>query len=246
MVRLAPSSIPNSILRDDILTPELLEAEPRVIVSTVYSNLIEQTEKPRSATPHPAKNIVETLDLIVDAIQDYETRTHVLERDKIRIVYENPMDPIEYDTVTLSIARRQPGSFSQGAPFEGSVKNRRPLLREEFADPDNPGYRKAVLGYFHDNIIRITCWGLTNKSANKLMLKVEEIIEQYIWYFRLSGVNRFLYEQHGLQVEHTVNNARIYGRPIDYFCRTETIRTVSEKELEVVCVNLAIREGENL
>lgn len=241
------NQIPESILRRDILTTDLTQEPPRIIVSRIYSSLLEATERPpKNVTPGTSKNIIEVMSLVKDSIEDYENRQNTNTRDRVTVVYEDPDKELETETISLSIETRQPGAFQTGPPLGAQIKNQRPLLREETADPDHPGYRRAILGYFHDNTLRLTCWALTNKTANARMLWLEEVMEQYIWYFRISGVNRFLYLKHGPQLVKTVSNNRIYGRPIDYFVRTETIRAISEKELETIYVNLAFRKDENL
>lgn len=241
------NAIPGSILRTDILSDEDKKAQARLIVSRQYATIIEAAESaPRSVTTGASKNIVQVMDLIKDAIEDYETRMHVLDRDHVNVVYQEPSEPIKYETISIEIFRREPGAFGAGKPFESTVKNYRPMLREETEDTEHPGYKRAVLGYYHDNVLRLTCWGLTNKSANARMLWLEEIMEQYMGYFRYSGTNRILYLHHPQQVVRTVSNSKLYGRPIDYFVRTETLRTVSEKELEVIYLNLALRNDENL
>jgi hypothetical protein len=240
--------IPESVLRRDILTPDLTTVPQRVIVSQHYASLIEGAEVvPKSTTPGNSKNIIEVMSLVKDAIEDYERRQHTNEKDHVLVTYEDPDTPVQVETITLSIDSRQPGGFGGGPPFQTQVKNQRPILREETEDPDAPGYKRAILGYLHDNILRLTCWALTNKAANARMLWLEEVMEQYLWYFRISGTNRFLYYKHGPQLVKTISNNRMYGRPIDYFVRTETLRAVSEKELETIYVNLAFRKDyENL
>lgn len=248
------NDIPLSILRSDIINPDLLEEPPRIIASYHYSAMISNAQTsptgvPRITSKGEAKNIVQVMDLIKDAIENYETRTSVPNRSKVKVVYEDPDKMIEFDTISISIEKRQPGLFGQGKPFDNSVgahKNLRPVLREEGDDPDNPGYRRAVLGYWHDNIIRLTCWSLTNKEANARMLWTEEIMEQYNFYIGLHGTNRFLYWQHPPQVVKIISNNRIYGRPIDFFVRTETIRAVTEKSLEEIYMRIAARQDENI
>jgi hypothetical protein len=130
--------------------------------------------------------------------------------------------------------------FSQGRPMEKKVQNLRPIVREILDDPDNPGYRKAILGYFYDNILRITCWARTNKAANARALWLEDVMEEYTWFFVYSGVNRILYQGRGPERYKDVANNRIYGRSVDYFVRTEKLRTISQKTLEEIVINLAV------
>jgi hypothetical protein len=238
-----------SDLRNDIVDEALLESPYRIEVikeeaSHLYSSIVNQASAAgKTVTPGVTKDIIETMDLIGDVILNYQDRVHATEDSKVKIVYEKPDIPIESEVIEISIADRNPGQFSQGSTFEGGVKNRRPLLREEREDPDNPGYRRAVLGYFHDNVLRLTCWARTNKEANKRALWLEQVMEEYAWYFARSGVNRLLYE--GWRVPEVINidNNRFYGRPIDYFVRTERLTNVSQKVLEEICLRIAASSG---
>jgi len=197
----------------------------------------------------PSKNIVEVMSLVKDAIEDYEKRTSVPDKSKVTVVYDEPHIAIELETISLKIQQREPGMFGQDKPFQnsaGAVKNIVPILREEGDDPDNPGYKRAIFGYWHDNILRITCWSMTNKEANARMLWLEEVMEQYRYYFIVHGTNRFFYWRHPDQIAKIISNNILYGRPIDFYVKTETIRAVSEKELEQIYIKVAARRDGNL
>lgn len=235
-----------SDLRRDMIDPELLKDPYRVkvIAESIFQNIISQAvsnEKTRS--PGIAKDIVETMDLVGKMILDYQDRVHANEDSKVIIVYEKIDKPIESEAIALSIADRNPGQWAQGSTLEGGVKNRRPILRELKEDPDNPGYQRAILGYFHDNVLRLTCWARTNKEADKRALWLEQVMEEYAWYFSYSGVNRLLYEGWKVPVTINIDNNRYYGRPVDYFVRTERLTNVSQKVLEEICLYVAPSNG---
>lgn len=231
-----------SVLRTDILPAELTENQQRVrvIAETQYNTILHNSVRlEKTKTPQPSKSIIEVMELVSQAISDYETRTHTNEDAKVGVTYENPDTTRQVEVISMSLARREPGMFAQGSPFQGNVKNRRPLLREEVVDPDHPGYKRAVLGFFYDNILRLTCWARTNKQANERALWLENVMEEYTWFFVYSGVNRLLYD--GRRDETVYDEGtKYYGRPIDYFVRTEKIRQVSEKTLEEVVIRLAL------
>lgn len=243
---MAANKIPGSTLRTDILPDELKEPSPRIIVQRQYQTMLTHAKRmpdARSVTPGTAKDIIESMELFKKAIDDYERRQNLNERDKIVVSYDTPDKDIEYPSVTLSVDRREPGSYSQGAPFEGTVRNLSPVLREEKDDPDNPGYRLAILGYYYDNLISLTCWALSNKEVESLALKVETIMEQYRWYFAVEGIGRVLYWGRGGPMEKTIRNNILYGRSINYYVRTEKITALSEKELEIIYINLIVKEN---
>ncbi len=244
------NTIYESLLRTDILPETITTEQVKVIVSQQYSSFINQITNgtsTRGQSPGNVKNIWETIDLIGDSIEDYQNRTHDNNSRKVHISYEDPDTLAEFDTITLSLERRKPGQFGKGKMFDPSATtNVKPFLVEELDDPDNPGYMKAVLCYFHDNIIRITPWCLNNKEALQRMLWIEEIMQEYSWYFSTSGVSRLYYYGHGAPLQKVVNNNRIYGRPIEYYVQTQTIKTFLEKTLEVLYLRYSVRINENL
>jgi len=230
---------------EDLLKPELLEQTPRIVVQQATDLLLSRAvgstaSVPRSKTLGKAKSLLEFHDLVRQAINDYEIRASVLPDLKIIFTEEEPDAKTEAETITFSLMRREPSGFGQGAPFESNVKNLRPIVREMGTDPTNPGYRTVVLGYWHDNIVRYTCWARTNKAANARAMWLEEMMEDYSWWFALQGVSRVIYWGQGPDLSITVDNNRWYGRPIDYYIKTETLRTFSEKTLEEILVRLEV------
>lgn len=234
----------DSVLRTDILSSDITEDQQhiKVIAQTQFQYEVQNARSiDRTTTPGPSKNIVEVMELIRQAIIDYESRTNVNQDAKVHLTYEKPDREAELEAISISLAVREPGMYSQGRPGEGKIKNRRPVLREHVDDPDNPGYKRAVLGYFYDNTLRLTCWARTSKQANLRALWLEDVMEEYTWFFVYSGVNRIFYDRRREEITHEVEGNKIYGRPIDYFVRTEKLRNVSQKTLEEIVVNLTTR-----
>lgn len=233
----------DSLLRPDLIPQELLVSpeQIQIIVETQFRNIAENAQKlDRTVTPGRAKDIVEVAELIEQAIRDYETRLHTTEEAKVNLVYERPEKEFDNETIAISFATRTPGSIGQGGPMESKTKNLRPILREIKDDPDNPGYKRMVLGYYYDNIVRLTCWARTNKVANTRAIWLENLMEEYTWWFNYSGVNRIFYDGWKTPVMLDINNQRYFGRPIDFYVRTEKLLNVSQKTLEEICVRLAL------
>lgn len=233
-----------SFLRDDLLSSALLENPEKitVIAETQFVNIVNLSHRgtDRTTTPHPAKNIIETMELIRQAILDYEGRVHATQDSKVDVVYEKPDKDMNLETISISFTSRAPGAYSQGAPLRGDVKNRKPLLRELIEDPDNPGYKMAVLGFFYDNVLTLTAWARTNKQANERALWIENLMEEYAWFFVHSGVNRILFNGWRKNEVLEINGNKYYGRPIDYFVRTERLWNLSQKKLEEIILRFAI------
>lgn len=221
--------------------PDELKVNPyRVKVSATFDGIIERADNNRSVTPGPAKNYFEFCQLVKKALDDYQER--IDSPNKASLVWEEPDKDTVTPCISISLVRREPGKFDQGAPFEGSVKQLRPVVRESKEDPSSPGYRKVILGKWHDNLVRFTCWAQTNKEAIELSFKFEEMMDKYTWFYRASGVNRVLFW--GQEEDKLINNEgkKLYGRPILYFVKTEEISEYSEKELEEVFIDLMVNK----
>lgn len=239
-----------TILRNDILPDSLTQQEAKVIVKYHFDSIIESSRKNRpqdaakSVTPGKAKDIYEFFELVKQVTEHRQVAMNVSEDSKVFMTQEFSEVEQHLETISFSVMKRQPGSFSEGAPFQGDVKNLRPILREVVDDVDNPGYRKVIQGYWYDNLVKFTCWAKTNKEANDRSLWLEQLIEDYTWFFRISGVSRvYFWERLADSVEDTTNSIKsttnkYYGRSLVYYLRTEKITTLSEKELEQVIVNV--------
>lgn len=223
---------------EDLLTEEQEEYENRIEVREVFNNQFGRNVPPADRTIGPAKSLTEFYELVSRAISDYESRAGTPIKYHVNFTEEDPDQENETETITFRLMKREPGAFSQGAPFEGEIKNLRPILREKGNDPENPDYQFAVTGYWYDNLIRFTCWARTNKQANKRACWFEDFMEDYTWWFRLQGVSRILFWGRGEDETVTIDNNKWYGRPLNFFVRTEKIRVFEEKKLEQILVNL--------
>lgn len=229
---------------DDILDPELAIVDPRITVQQVF-DFVKGDAAPRAAgratTLGSTKSLLECYDLVRRAIDDYESRAGVAEGNKICFTEEEPDVDSETESVVFSLIERLPGQFAQGQPMSRDHVNLRPMIRDEFNDPENPGYRCVVNGYYYDNIVRFTCWARTNKAANARAEWFENLMEEYSWWFKLQGVDRVVFWGRNADLVTEVSENKWYGRPIDYFVRTEKIRVFQEKTLEEILIKLSVK-----
>lgn len=227
----------NSLLRN-ILPKELLSDESRITVKSQFRHIVETAVRvDRLRTPRPAKNLNEFFDLVKNVINDFERRENIISDARIHFTEEDADYPKDKNVIiAFSLVKREPGSFSQGHPFEerNRVKNLVPLFREEVEDQENPGYRRAILGYIHDNEIKFTIWARTNKVANERALWFEGLMQEYSWYFTSQGVSRCLFLKRDKDFITEYNGLKMYGRPIHFFLRTETLTTISQKKIESI------------
>lgn len=226
-----------------LLDEELTEDNIKVIVNHVYEITVTQDSSldQKTRTVKEAKSLREVYDLIKQVVDDLQRRANTPENYKVTVTEEEPDTKAVTEIITWSLVDRQPGAFGQGAPLEAKVRNQRPVLREEIDDPNNPGYKLGTLGYWHDNIIRLTCWAQTNKAANARAEWLEKLLDEYSWFFKVQGVDRFLFLRRHSDIMKTIENNKWYGRPIDYFVRTETLRVFSEKTIEQILIDVSVK-----
>ena len=233
----------DSSILEDFLPEELEEGEMGITVKIVYDMTMESNFKPsKDTTPGYSKNLQEFYDLVNRALIDYQARAGTNMRNQVNFTEEDPQPKDDTEVISFRLMRREPGAFSQGAPFEGAIKNMRPIVREEALDPANPDYRFAINGYWYDNIVRFTCWARTNKQANERACWFEDFMEDYTWWFRLQGISRVLYWGRGEDETAVDEGNKWYGRPLNYFVRTEKLRKFEEKKLEQILINLETKE----
>jgi hypothetical protein len=233
-----------SVLQD-LLNDELTAERVRIHVQAQFDFIRDQAEDTRrsgrSKTLGEAKSLLEFYDLVRQAIEDYEIRARTPEENKVTFTQEEPDVTSKTETITFSLVRREPGCYGQGAPFEAKVKNLRPRLREIGTDPAHPGYRQMVTGFWYDNVVRLTCWARTNKAANARARWLESLMEDYQWWFVAQGVPRVLYFGQQADTVVVIDNNKWYGRPIDYFVKTEKLKVFSEKTLEEIFIKLVVK-----
>lgn len=224
-----------STLVRDILPASLSEVEPHVLIEAVTDLIINRSDQvDRTRTPGKAKDIDEFFTLVKTALDNHYTLTKVEETARVILTEEDIDKPLETETITYKIVRREPGSFSQGAPFESKVRNLKPLLRDIVTDPDEPAYKIVSLGYFHDNRVRFTAWARTCKAANARALWFEKFMLEYDWFFRFSGVARVIFVERGMDQTMEKSDQRLFGRPMDFYVRTEylvQVRQVAIRQL---------------
>lgn len=229
---------------DNILDPELLEDDRRVLVRTLFENahneFIKEPSPGRLRSHGTAKSLLGFYTLVEQALHDYQLREGVPLEKHIIYTAEDPDVTAVTETIAYGLIRRGPGNFGKGQPFDGSTKNLRPIQRETVEDKENPDYKQTILGYVHDNIVRFICWSRTSDTANKRAKWFEEFMSDYNWWFTLQGVKRVFYSGQGQDLNIDIGGNKWRGRPIDFYVATEDIRIFSEKRFEEIVLNLRV------
>lgn len=229
---------------EDILDDDLKVNNRKIIVEHLYQTQFDRDTSHQQARLTTPKNAVYSLQgvygLIKQAIDNYQERAGTPTAEQVTFTEENPDQRFNTEVISVSCIRSEPGSYSQGAPFEGKIKNLKPRLREEVDDPDVPGYKVAILGYWYDNLIRLTCWAKTNKAANARADWMQNLMLDYDWWFCAEGLSRMIFMGRKEDEVLEVGENKWYGRPLDYFVKTEKIKMLSEREIEEIYLTISM------
>lgn len=204
----------------------------------ILQSLQQQAASAQQAStgPKPAADLPKFYQLLSQAVVSQQAK----DGDVRKLVLTEEYPPVSYqsEVITLALRRREPATFSQEQPFSAGKRNYKPILRESFLDPKEPGYIVLVFGLLFDNLVELTCWALTNKEANARAMWLEEVMLSYTWFFRYNGVNQILYFGRDQDTYLEKENQQIFGRPLLYYLRTEKLYTVREKTIDDLIVSL--------
>lgn len=234
----------------DILTDDLKKNNIRIIVEEVFGDIGFDASRAsstrgvgdRSRTPGDSKTLNDFYLLVKRAIDDMELRASTPDDHKVAYTEEDPDCESKSEVITFSLVLRQPGAFGQGPPFEGKVKNLKFVPRESIIDKDNPTYRVQINGYYYDNLVRFTAWARTNKEANARALWFEDLMSEYDWWFKLQGMQRVIFWERNTDIVTNVDENKWYGRPMNYFVRTEKLKAFSQKQIEEILIRLSLSQ----
>jgi len=231
-------------LLQDILGSDLKENNRRVVVQQLYQDQFDRDTshlQGRLRTPKIAiYSLRDVYSLIGQAIADYESRARTPTAERVTFTEEMPDQKNKSEVISVSCVTSQPGSYSQGPPFEGKTKNLKPIFREEVDDPDHPNYKIAILGYWYESMIKLTCWARTNKAANRRVDWLQNLMLDYDWWFAAEGISKTIFMDRSEDIVREISGDKWYGRPLDYFVKTEKIKMLSERAIEEIYINLAM------
>jgi len=235
---------PYSNIREDLIDTERTKEDSRIIVEYEYNKYVANyNSPPKLRTIGNAKSLKETMELVKDAIDDYESENKVI--NPVNLTYDEPLEPAQMDVIVISPGLKKPGQFAAGPPSKGGgIRERTMHLRETKQDPTNIGYRIAVMGQWFDNWVTFTAWSRTGKEAYDRAEWFQKLMRDYQWFFESSGVNKILFERRLDRITKKSNNSIIYGYPMEYYIRTEEIFEYSEKTLERLVIKFNINFNE--
>ncbi len=225
--------------------PNLAQLDQYQIRQLILNNLVnlETQKQQRGVGPTAPADIDAFGPLIAHVIRQQEIREGISNFLEVSEAFP-PADTTK-EIIVYHLKRRAPATFSQDQPFTG-VKNYKPLYRESYPDPDNPGYVIVVMGVLFDNLMEVACWGKTNQEVDRRALWLESVLLANTWMFRHSGFNQVLYTGRGEDQDFQINNLLLRGRTLTYYLRTEKLITVSEKTIDEILFSTSLDLDEPL
>jgi hypothetical protein len=231
-------------LLEDNLSDTLKIDNRKVVTQQLYQDQFDRDTSHQQVRLRTPKNAIYSLrdvyGLIKQAVDNYEERAGTPTSEQVTFTEEKPDRRFQGEVISVSCISSQPGSFAKGPPLQGGVKNLKPIFREEVDDPDVSGYKIAVLGYWYESVIRLTCWAHTNKAANARVDWLQNLMLDYDWWFCAEGISRIIFLERGEDKVLEIDDNKWYGRPLDYFVKTEKIKMLSEREIEEIYITLTM------
>jgi len=168
-----------------------------------------------------AKDIDGFFLLLKEALDDRLARENVTAENKLIFTHEYPFEESRAETITYKIIKRQPGTLSQGKQMNAQRQDYRMKLRTVIDDPDHANKKLYIYGQSYDNLVELSCWARTSKVVDARALWLENLIDEYKWFFKLEGVPEIRYEERLADTFKIVGNNGWHGRPLRYFVGTE-------------------------
>lgn len=158
-----------------------------------------------------------------------------IDKDKmVLFVEEDPPEKIDTETITFYIQSRSPGQFAQGPAGTRTHTEVRHHIRNMETHNERPGETLVTAGKFYDNSIRFNVYAKTNKQARKRLIWFTKTMDQYLWYFEMSGykvVERGVGDRERVEIE---NYGTVTKYPVSYYVRSEDILHFGLQELKQV------------
>lgn len=183
-------------------------------------------------------------ELLKEAINDRLDRENVAPQDRVILTEDYPPIDLKSETISFRVIERSPGTLSQGKQMNQQIQDWRGRLREIVPDLEHPGKKLVIVGQLYDNLIELTCWARTNKAANSRTLWLENLIEEYTWFFKYKGLKQIRYQGRQQDSFQEINNNRLISRPMRYFLSTEKLVILSEYTIREIVVKQFISNSD--
>ncbi len=192
-----------------------------------------------------SKDIHEFPELIAYAINKRQEYEGISEID--RIDFRQSMVDLtnERDVIVWELDSRKPGLMAAGKPGNTHVQEYTRHPRAAYPDPFEPNHSIIAHGQFMDNWLRLKVYSTDAQTANRRAIWLEDLMEEFKWYFFWQGINRILFHEREKDCFEEYNGNKFHCRSLMFFVRTERILLTREAILKNVAMELSIINPQN-
>ncbi len=157
-----------------------------------------------------------------------------------------PPEDLKLPAITFRLGDRKPIE-ARANVFTPHYRHRpaeiKPRYREDFPDPNNPGYVIVINGQIYQNEVRFDVWSTSNRQADIIADEFERFIKNYTGILMNRGIQQIIYS--GMKTDEAVNwRDTVTHRIITYELRTEEITVISSKTIEEINFNIEVKTGQ--
>jgi len=184
-------------------------------------------------------------ELAARVIDFSQEQSGISEQNKVKLYSDYPAEEFQRlgdAGIYYKVKRRAPASTNpsgEGRPsrhFRHSYKTR---------IPEDPQRVQIVEVREIDHTIEFGCWSKSSRLANKLVLWLERLFINSTWIFEISGANRFIWEERGIDMYMMTNGQRLYFRPLTFKVRLSEFRIKAEPVIQQMVYQIEHSSGTN-
>jgi len=200
-----------------------------------YTYLEQNTVKGEIVSADDPPDIKQFFTLVKEAVEARQDTEGVPADKRILFLEDDPPEPIDSEAITFFLARRIPGSFSQGPAGAGKVREVSRHIRAVREHPTHPSEKLITIGRFYENWVTFGIWAKTNKVAMDRLIWFEHVMDAFGWLYRLHGF-RVIEEEVGNRDRIKVDDLWLTHYPITYMIRLDDVFHYSSQELKHLVV----------
>lgn len=178
--------------------------------------------------------------LIHKAMVSRQRADGINDNKMVLFVEEDPPEKLDTEAITFFIQARSPGQWNQGPAGTVGHKQVRHHIRGIVEHPEHAGEKLVTIGKFYDNYIRFNIYAKTNKQARKRLLWFTRLMDQYEWYFRMSGyttVEQGVGDRERIEIP---EYGMVTKYPVVYFVKSEDLQHFGTQELKHVVLTATL------
>lgn len=177
-----------------------------------------------------------TLDKFYSTLQDLLADAQKRETDPVSIVQEYPPEPFQSDEIiTWRLISRKPAMMNRKGTGRPQAKFR---SMDTITTAALPNHTYIIRNRPLDHILEFTCWGKSNKIANRRALWLEKLLISWAWVFYAIGVEDFRFDGRLADLYQRVGEAKLYARPLRFKMRLREYDIVAQPNIRKLRVEV--------